>query len=212
MKKLAISKSCLIICLIILVSALSVAAVYAIDAHTQDSSILVTDAIKACDVCEAHLVQNCTECGGNELYSSYRTICPNCNTSMTLCCSEQVAEDDYYNSCLVMGHPADCNTVQDLYWNAYYCNECGHFQRGTRSDDYHIEAYWHTKADCYDHTYCSLPRLSDLLRNSENNNPADEEKDSTSHTYENKYEAAVAAGDYCEICGTFGCRTLHEDK
>lgn len=214
--KLSIRNMFMIICSIIFISAISIGVVYAIDSYSGNSEILITDAIKAGDVCEAHLVQNCTECDGYELYSSYRTVCPYCNKNMSLCCSGQIAEDDHHASCLVYDHPSGCETIQDLYWNAYYCSDCGYFQRGSRDDDYHVEAYWHTKTSCYDHTYCSLPRLSDLI--SSNDEECSIEKINTddapdaSNKYADEYEAALAAGDICEICGKLACKTLHEDK
>ena len=209
-------KLCIILCVILLVSVLSVGVVYAMDSFSRNSGILVTDAIKASDVCEAHLVQNCTECNGIEPYASYRTVCPYCNKDMSLCCSGQVAEDDHYANCYVSAHTSVCQNVQDLYWNAYYCSDCGYFQRGSRDNDYHVEAYWHTKANAYDHSYCSLPRLSDLI--STHDEVCSVEKihandaSPASHEYASEYEAALAAGDICEVCGKLACKTLHEDK
>lgn len=203
MKKLFNKKAMLISGTILTVSALLIGAIYAFDfSPKKDESI--TDAIKAADVCEDHLLKDCDECGGIEVYSSYRTTCPYCDKNMTLCCSGQVAKDDYYASCLVSSHPDGCNTVQDLYWNAYFCTECGYFTRGSREDDYHVEAYWHTKETCYDHAYCSKPRLSDLISvYTANNVECCAEVDCTE---ENN---AVAAADVCGVCGNIGCTICH---
>lgn len=217
MMKFSRRKLCISLCVILLISALSVGVVYAIDSFSGNSGILVTDAIKASDVCEAHLVQNCTECNGNEISASYARYCPICNKRMTLCCSGLVAEDDHRAKCYVYDHPSECENIQDLYWNGYVCVDCKQFQTGSKSDDIHVEAYWHTKVDgCYDHSYCSMPRASDLLssgnKDASSNISSHKEKGSASHEYASEYEAALAAGDICEVCGKLACKTLHEDK
>jgi hypothetical protein len=191
-----------------LVLTVTVFSVYAIDVHSSKQNVEITDAIKAADVCEEHLVKDCDICGENGLNSSYNTICPNCNTSMILCCSESMKTDNYRASCYVSSHPDGCETIQDLYWNAYYCPSCGYFQRGSRSNDYHVEAYYHTKdSSCYDNAYCSLPRLSDLTQA---NNPEPTSTDSSSHSADNVKDA-VAAADYCEVHHKFACDIPHED-
>lgn len=206
MKKFSMRNICLILCILILVVTASICTVYAFDASKQN--VIITDAIKAADVCEEHLAKDCTICNGYEVNSSYRTVCPTCNKDMMLCCSGSVAVDDNRASCLVLDHPSGCETIQDLYWNAYYCNSCGYYQRGYRSDEYHVEAYWHTKADCYDHAYCSLPRLSDLTNIEEKECLSEK---NSSNTYSNPIDAAIAASDYCEVHDIFACNIPHED-
>ena len=115
---------------------------------------VITEAIMAADVCSEHLDQECLLCDG--IRNSYHEECTVCGTTMTLCCSGVYKEDDHYAPCYVSTHPKTCQTVQDLLWNAYFCPECGNYKRGgqdsNHTDDYHIEAYWHTQVSCYNHT------------------------------------------------------------
>lgn len=195
MKKAMNKKLVIILCITVLVSCLSVGVIYAaID--SANSNEIVSDAVKAADVCREHLLTDCPEC------SIEHPVCPYCEKVMTLCCSGQVAEDDYYKKCLVMDHPSNCNTVQDLYWNAYYCRDCGYFTRGSHDDDYHVEAYRHTKAECYDHALCSLPRLSDLMS-------VDDKVECSNDDCNSKEKDPIAAADICGVCGAFDCQIYH---
>lgn len=194
----------LIVTLMVVVAA-TIAAVYALDIAEPDTGVL-SDAIKACDVD-----------GENHPDASYSIDCPFCDgVKLTRCCSQQCAKDDYFNRCLVKTHPSGCNTVQDVYWNAYVCRQCGYFERGSREDDTHVEAYWHTKdATCFDHVYCSLPKLSDLLA------PFGEAGEIASvpdlnaiagvENANEEYDPAVLAGDYCEVHQIFACDIPHND-
>lgn len=169
-------------------------------------------AIEAADVCYEHLSQDCTACATLSPKASYTVYCPICDISMTRCCSESCAQDDYFAPCLISSHEAGCNTVQDLYWNAYICMECGYYQRGINEDDTHVEAYWHTKdSNMIDNNYCHLPNESDLraLINAKNA-LATAQADSTALPSEqSKAKDPVAAGDFCELHGIFGCEIPH---
>ena len=172
-----------------------------------------SDAIKAADVCEAHLVQNCVDCEGYGLNASYAVYCPHCSTKTTVCCSGDCYIDNNYASCLAYGHPDGCATVQDLYWNAYICMECGWYTLGTHADDYHVEAYWHLKdPTCYDNVYCSKPKLDDLRAQvnakltAEGMTLSDSSVESA-----NACPDPVAAADYCAVHGIFACDIPHND-
>ncbi len=103
-----------------------------------------------------------TDCG-----KPYESFCPRCNTEMTLCCSTQKCTDE--NLCM----------------NAYYCENCGFFERGSHTD-YHNESH------------CTLPKLTELVM-SEKNDTSDSLGESS----------AIAAADQCGVCGNFGCEILH---
>lgn len=148
--------------------------VWAADAESELQQIL-TDALKAGIVCTDHLLEDCPECVQPQ--ASYYTVCPSCNIEMTQCCSEQCAYDDRWRDCPVVAHGDGCSIVQDVYWNAYVCMSCGYFERGSHSDDYHVEAYWHTKdSTCFDNNFCRFTNLSDLLAQI---NPASETEPNT---------------------------------
>lgn len=187
--------------------------VMAADGISVGPIVEMTDAIKAADVCEAHLEQNCVECEGYGLDASYAVYCPHCSVKTTYCCSGDCAVDNNYASCLVYTHPDGCATVQDLYWNAYICMECGWYTLGTRADDYHVEAYWHLKdPTCYDNVYCSKPKLDDLRAQVNANTGAEVMTASNAlEGAENRDHDAVAAGDYCEVHGIFSCEIPHND-
>lgn len=179
--------------------------------------IELSDAIKAADVCETHLEQYCDECHGYGLDASYAVYCPHCNTKTTLCCSRDCAVDDNEANCYVNTHASGCKTIQDLYWNAYICMNCGWYTIGTHSDDYHVEAYWHLKdSTCYDHAYCSKQTLDDLraIVNADTGvevmSVAADAEIATTSVDDTEYDP-VAAGDYCEIHDVFACEIPHND-
>ena len=181
----------------------------------------VSDAVKAGIVCEAHLAEHCELCDGLQPNTFYSTKCPRCNTSMTGCCSGEMKNNDYFYTCFVNAHPDGCNTVQDRYWNAYICMECGYWQRGYRDDEFHVEAFWHTKdPTCYSNYCCQYQKLSDLivLVNSRNAAKAAVNAINTETTTDivipdiSRFDPAdVAAGDYCALHDTFNCTIPHED-
>lgn len=165
-----------------------------------------SDAVKAADVCEAHLKENCNECDGYDL-NAYAVYCPHCGARTTLCCSRDCAYDDYEEKCFVNTHPSGCKTIQDLYWNAYICMDCGWYTIGTKSDDYHVEAYWHKKdSSCYDNAYCSMQSLDDLraVVNAKT-------EVMSVNTAESQEHDPVAAGDYCDVHQVFECKIPHND-
>lgn len=188
--------------------------IYAADITTE----LTLENIKAIEagvVCEEHLAQYCTECEGYSPDASYAVYCPYCDVKMTLCCSGQCAINDNFANCLYVSHPDGCKNVQDLYWNAYICMDCGYFERGSKSDDTHLEAYWHTMdSTAYDHAYCSKPKLSDLLELVSEEGGVEvmaKSNDLEDRPYYDAPNDPVLAGDYCEVHEIFSCDIPHND-
>ena len=177
----------------------------------------ITEAIMAADVCADHLAHDCQLCDGDR--ASYHEECTVCGTTMILCCSGVVKENDYYAPCYVNTHPKTCQTVQDHVWNAYFCQECGNYKRGgqdpAHDDDFHVESYWHTQATCFNHTHCTRPRLADLIdaynaaHGYKSSGTTVNENESTMKSEQEIYNEAVLAGDWCEIHKTFGCEIPH---
>lgn len=203
----------LVIAMVILAVVATVVGVAASDIISTGPMYEITDAVKAGDVCHEHFVQDCMECEGYGLNGSFTVNCPSCNTRMTLCCSGSCAVDDYPDDCLVSTHPSGCTNYQDLYWNAYICMRCGYYERGYRDGDYHVEAYWHDgDSTCYDHVYCSMSKLSDLI-NLVNGDSGHEVMTTDGNKAEggNPVKDPVAAGDYCEIHDIFACDIPHND-
>lgn len=190
-----------------IVLALIVSAAVSVYAAGIQSPTKITEAMLAGDVCHEHLEQDCSVCDDDR--ASYRVVCPFCYVDTTLCCSREVAIDDYHEQCFVpQQHSSSCRTVQDLYWNAYICMQCGFYTRGTHSDDMHVEAYWHLEhPEVSDNFCCSLPALDDLRAMINRSVPPEVELQAVG----NPIKDPVLAGDYCAYHGIFACDIPHND-
>ena len=91
--------------------------------------------------------------------------CPVCGENMKICCGESAVNGD-----------------EALSWNAYCCESCGYFQRGS---------------DCHDESSCNLIKLHDAAHLA-----GTTERSDTPHD-------PVAAGDYCEQHRIFECKISH---
>ncbi len=211
-----------------LVSAVAVvicgSVVYALDASQPQ---ILTEAIIAGEVCPTHLLQECPDCDGVGTKASYRTLCPICGEDMAIACDDYTYDYLVSSTCLVSAHPDDCINQQTHCWNYYVCDDCEYYQLGTRSDDYHLEAYAHTKCNhstkCKNDAYCSLKRIDTYKAEWSSRAGIDGQSMTTSadaaeQVLENtineailsgNYEAVVA-GDYCELHDTFGCDIYHD--
>lgn len=198
----------------VVVTVLSCVAVYALDSIPQESPVVITEAVIAGDVCEEHLLQDCSECAEIMPYATYAHYCTKCGKKMTLCCNNTKVRDDYNGTCNVDSHPDGCVNIQDWCRNIYVCSTCVIFESGTYDDDIHLESYYHTDCNCStycsNNAYCSLPRLSDLVPTSDGIELAAEQS-VPSKTYASREEEAIVAGDYCEVHDLFACDIPHND-
>ncbi len=209
-----VKKTAMLISAIILVIVSTVIFVCASDIISTKPVDDISEAIKAADVCAEHLEQNCSICGIN---GSYHIECPYCGTPTIRCCNEECKEDDYEAQCLIKSHGSSCRTVQDLYWNLYFCTKCGWHTRGYHDDDFHVESYWHLNdpENC-NNALCSLPRLTDLQASVaaklglDNPTPVPSSSGSKNSSNDKPYDP-VAAGDFCEVHGIFACDIPHNN-
>lgn len=205
-----------IVILVLVVLVVSVGSVYAIVNDSSNKQVL-TEAIKASDVCPTHLLKDCVECTPEK--ASYRTLCPTCGNDMVVACN-----DHYYRSpsnpnrapCYVYDHPSQCVNLQSLCWNYYVCNDCEYSQKGTRADDWHVESYDHLLCNhsvaCEDAAYCSMKRVATYIQewNGPGKGSNDEENAATEKVWTKDFDEAIAAGEYCEIHDCFGCEIYHD--
>ena len=211
MKKILNHKKTLIISLVIVAILLSCGAVYAWGLSPITPSAPVSEALKAGDVCDDHLVQHCVECDGYEIQETAK-YCPDCNKQMTLCCSGLLVTDDYEHWCTMRtSHPSNCILQQDLYKTAYVCMDCKYVQYGTANDT-HIESYHHTNCTCssycMNNAYCYYPKLRDIIVQWETYSTENNELFGSPDMPDKPHDP-VAAGDYCEIHDKFACDLDH---